>query len=99
MADVPVRSIAKGIKVAGPSYGNVSYGPSAQVDFLWATQTHLPAIDADSPTDPANEVAGGMIGVMFGPDGTTITGNPSTDAAGIFVETGGDISGDNGAGD
>jgi len=75
MVDVPVRSVPNGIKVAGPSYGNTFY---AYADFVWATQTHLPAIDT--------EVPGGIIGVMFGPDGTTITGNPRTDAAGIFVD-------------
>ena len=42
MFDVPVRSLPKGIKVAGPSYGNTAYAQNA--DFVWTTQTHLPAI-------------------------------------------------------
>ena len=83
MSDVPVRDLPQGIKVAGPSYG---ISDNAQADFVWATQTHLPAIDADNPLSLSNEVAGGLIGVMFGPDGTTITGNPRTDAVGIFVD-------------
>ncbi len=83
MTDVPVRSLPKGIKVAGPSYGNPNY---ANPDFVWTTQTHLPGIDASNPISMSSEVGGGMIGVMFGPDGTTITGNPRTDAAGIFVD-------------
>jgi len=82
--DVPIRSLPRGIKVAGPSYGNVVLGDKA--DFLWITQTHLPAIDQDNPQAAGSEVPGGIIGVMFGADGTTISVNPRTDAAGLFLD-------------
>ena len=71
--DAPVRSLPAGIKVAAPSY-------LFEEDDVWATQSHLPAIDVN------DEVPGVVLGVMYGPDGTSITGNPQSDASLTWVD-------------
>ncbi|MCH8152535.1 MAG: prepilin-type N-terminal cleavage/methylation domain-containing protein [Planctomycetes bacterium] len=76
--DVPVRSIPAGIKVAAPRYG-----PSADEDNLWITQSHLPTID---PQPGVGEAPGKIIGIMYGPDGTTITRNSQSDSNTSFVD-------------
>ncbi len=85
---IVVRSIPAGIKVAAPRYG-------ADEDFVWNTQSHLPAID---PQAGAGEVRGKLIAIMYGPDGTTITRNSQSDSNQIFVDFNNDglqlISGD-----
>ncbi len=65
--DAPVRTLPRGIKVAAPSYATGN-------DEMWATQSHLPA------TANAQEVAGVIFGVMYGPDGTTISSNAQSDS-------------------
>ncbi len=71
--DAPLRTLPPGIKVAGPSY-------LVGEDHVWATQSHLPAVAT------LNEVPGVVVGVMYGPDGTTITGNPQSDASLIWAD-------------
>jgi len=66
---VPVRSLPRGIKVAAPFYAGGQ-------DEMWATQSHLPATANTNP----QEVAGVIFGVMYGPDGTTISGNAQSDS-------------------
>ncbi len=66
-SDAPVRTLPRGIKVAAPSYATGD-------DEMWATQSHLPA------TVNAQEVAGVIFGVMYGPDGTTISSNAQSDS-------------------
>ena len=63
----PVRTLPRGIKVAAPFYARGD-------DAVWATQSHLPA------TAAFNEVAGVIFGVMYGPDGTTISSNAQSDS-------------------
>ncbi len=72
--DAPVRTLPAGIKVAAPAYSD----PTA-ADHVWATQSHLLAT--------ANgEIPGVVFGVMYAPDGTTISGNPQSDASLIWVD-------------
>lgn len=73
IADVPRRELPAGIKIASPHYGG-------DQDLLWVTGSDLPAIRL------ANEMAGCVIGVMYGPDGTTLTDNPRTDSIRIYVD-------------
>lgn len=73
---VAVRTIPAGIKVAAPRYG-------ADEDFVWNTQSHLPAID---PQAGAGEVRGKLIAIMYGPEGTTITRNSQSDSNQNFVD-------------
>jgi len=73
---IAVRAISTGIKVAAPKYGSDD-------DFLWITQAHLPAIDQNTGN---GEWAGKMIGIMYGPDGTTITRNSQSDSNQVFVD-------------
>ncbi len=71
--DAPVRSLPRGIKVAAPSYATGD-------DEMWATQSHLPATANDL------EVAGVIFGVMYGPDGTTISSNAQSDSDFSWVD-------------
>ncbi len=74
--DVPIRGLSTGIKVAAPSYG-------LNQDDMWVTQTHLPAIDQQAGT---GEWPGGMVGVMYGPDGTTLSRNSQSDSNRTWVD-------------
>lgn len=78
---VAPRRLPAGIKIAGPAYGMSINGPN--VDDVWLTQSHLPAINQSSG---AGEVGGNMLAVMYAPDGSTITRNPVNDAARSFVD-------------
>ena len=71
--DAPVRTLPRGIKVAAPSYATGD-------DEMWATQSHLPA------TANFLEVAGVIFGVMYGPDGTTISSNAQSDSDFSWVD-------------
>lgn len=71
--DAPVRSLPRGIKVAAPRY-------ALQGDEAWATQSNLPA------TEAGLEVAGVVLGVMYGPDGTTVSNNPQSDSDFLWVD-------------
>ncbi len=68
-----VRSLPAGIKVAAPSY-------AIEQDDVWVTQSHLPA------TVLGREVPGVVFGVMFAPDGTSVTGNAQSDASLIWAD-------------
>lgn len=73
---VPVRVLPEGIKIASPGYGSNS-------DQAWIVTSHLPKINQ---TTGAGEAPGEIIGVMYGPDGTTSTRNTTTDSARLFVD-------------
>ena len=73
--DVRARRLPRGTKVAGPLYRE-------SLDSVWVTQSHLPAIGPEG----SGEVAGQLIGVMYAPDGTTITRNSQTDSNRTFVD-------------
>ncbi len=92
--EVDRRSLPMGIKVAGPQYEIDIFGVAGSVerDQVWVTQSHLPAIDQTSPLGPPNEVPGGIVGVMYAPDGTTITQNPRGDSTGVFIDFNNDQS-------
>ena len=77
--DAPLRTLARGIKVAGPYYSLTGSSTLPNTDYLWTTQSHLPG-------RMAGEAPGEIIGVMFGPDGTTITRNSVGDSARMFVD-------------
>ncbi len=83
-SDAERRRLAVGIKVAGPLYESAVLG--FERDESWVTQSHLPAIDQDSWLGAPNEVPGGIIGVMYAPDGTTISQNPRGDSTAVFVD-------------
>jgi prepilin-type N-terminal cleavage/methylation domain-containing protein len=85
--DVQPRRLPAGLKVAGPYYRDPVEGSGTPgdgvlcgeaVDGLWVTQTHLPAAPA--------EAGGELIGVMYAPDGTTITRNARSDSSGVWVD-------------
>lgn len=80
---VPPRPLPKGIKVAGPRYGQ-------DLDDTWATQPHLPAIDQSNPTSSSSEEPGELIGVMFAPDGTVIYRNSRTNSLRTWFDANGD---------
>ena len=69
--EVPVRRLPPGIKLAAPSY-------VIDQDTTWFTQTHLPLA--------ATEILGVMLGVMYGPDGTTLSQNPHSDSSYLWVD-------------
>jgi prepilin-type N-terminal cleavage/methylation domain-containing protein len=70
---VPVRALPVGVKVACPAY-------DANEDLRWVTQAHLPA------TLSENEVPGVVLGVMYGPDGTTLAQNLGSDSDYLWVD-------------
>jgi hypothetical protein len=75
LPDVPVRALPSGIKVAAPRYADGR-------DEEWVTQSHLPATRlASNPEQP-----GRLIGVMYGPDGTTLTANSRSDSTRTWVD-------------
>ncbi len=92
IADVPVRSLPAGIKVAGPRFDPIAevdgFDATAWTDFVWDTQVHLPAVEQDPSNfmNPRNEVAGRIIGIMFASDGTTISTNSRSDSDWLFVD-------------
>ncbi len=82
------RRLPRGIKVAAPGYQTGAdelavANPSNPDTWPWITQPHLPRIHQE--TD-AGDPFGGLIGVMFAPDGTTTTRNAQTDSHFIFVD-------------
>ncbi|MHC4415515.1 MAG: pilus assembly FimT family protein [Planctomycetota bacterium] len=68
--DVPVRSLPRGAKIAGPSYAD-------ETDTAWLVTTEL--------TRP-REALGQIVGVMYGPDGTTLAENPANDSDFFFID-------------
>ena len=79
--DVPIRVLPKGVKVAGPAYSDSLYGD--EEDFTWVTQTHFPE---RHPVWGSNEVPGVALGVMYGPDGATMSQNPDSDSDFIWAD-------------
>ncbi len=76
ISDTPIRSLPAGIKVAAPLY-------AADRDDVWGTQSHLPAINQQTGQ---GERPGGMIGVMYGPDGATLSSNSQSDSTRTWVD-------------
>ena len=83
---VAVRRLPRGIKVAGPMYAESfdfidtdgdGVNDSGNLDSFWSTQAQLPAI---------SEPAGRLIGIMFSPDGTTISVNAQSDATASYID-------------
>jgi prepilin-type N-terminal cleavage/methylation domain-containing protein len=73
---VPSRSLPRGIKVAGPFYGD-------DLDSIWLATSHLPRINQSTGN---GEAPGEVIGVMFAPDGTAVTRNSATDCVRFFID-------------
>ena len=85
------RRLPRGIKVAAPLYGSgadeaISAGAATAV---WTTQPNLPTINQATG---AGEWPGGLIGVMYGPDGATVSRNSQTDSHRAFVDFNSDFS-------
>ena len=88
-----VRRLPRGIKVSGPMYVEsstlITLDDGTQIgdlDSYWSTQAQLPSINQQTPLDNTSEPAGRLIGVMFSPDGTTITVNAQSDATASFID-------------
>jgi prepilin-type N-terminal cleavage/methylation domain-containing protein len=79
VSNASVTRLPRGIKVAGPLYADDS-------DELWVTQSQLTAINqsqgygAAGGQSPTPAQAGEIIGIMYAPDGTTMTHNPLSDS-------------------
>jgi len=74
--DIVPRPLPSGIKVAAPKYGTGE-------DTIWLTQPHLPQINQATGS---GEPFGAIIGVMYAPDGSTISRNPQTDSHFMFID-------------
>lgn len=89
---VAVRRLPRGIKVAGPMYAestgilDVDGTDAGDLDSFWSTQAQLPAINQSNPTDDKSEPSGRLIGIMFSPDGTTISVNSQSDATASYID-------------
>ncbi|MHC4826970.1 MAG: prepilin-type N-terminal cleavage/methylation domain-containing protein [Planctomycetota bacterium] len=73
VSDVPIRSLPPRVKVAGPAYAD-------DRDDLWLVMTEL--------TRP-NEPLGQLVGVMYGPDGSTLLGNSANDSDYFWIDLNG----------
>jgi prepilin-type N-terminal cleavage/methylation domain-containing protein len=77
--DVPARALPRGIQVACPLYGLVIQEyPGRENDTVWVTQTYLPNQPVEAP--------GQLVGVMYAPDGSTITRNSQNDSSSPWVD-------------
>lgn len=89
---VAVRRLPRGIKVAGPMYADsttlidVNGTQAGDLDSYWSTQAQLPSINQLNPLDNNSEPAGRLIGIMFSPDGTTISVNAQSDASASYID-------------
>ncbi|MCH7602109.1 MAG: prepilin-type N-terminal cleavage/methylation domain-containing protein [Planctomycetes bacterium] len=89
---VAVRRLPRGIKVAGPMYADsttlidVNGTQAGDLDSYWSTQAHLPSIIQSRPLDDKSEPAGRLIGIMFSPDGSTISVNAQSDASASYID-------------
>lgn len=82
--DVPIRELPSGINVAAPRYEAAADGTQ---DDAWVTQSYLPATDSsNNPNIGTPEVSGAMIGVMYGPEGTTISRISQSDGDRVWVD-------------
>jgi prepilin-type N-terminal cleavage/methylation domain-containing protein len=68
--DVPIRSLPARVKVAGPAYAD-------DADDQWLVMTEL--------TRPA-EAFGQLVGVMYGPDGSTLLVNSANDSDFYWID-------------
>ena len=76
VAEVPIRSLPAGIKVAGPDYA--AYADDTEnTDDQWLVMTEL--------TRPG-EALGQLVGVMYAPDGTTLLTNPANDSDFFWID-------------
>jgi prepilin-type N-terminal cleavage/methylation domain-containing protein len=80
--DAPVRTLPRGIKVAAPLYGVLDPDVDDPRDGTWTTQPHLPL----TRLSPPREVAGSLLGVMYGPDGTTLSSNSQSSSDLIWAD-------------
>ena len=71
LPDVPIRLLPDGIKIAGPDY-------AANADGDWLVMTDLSRQPGEGP--------GPIVGVMYGPDGTTLLSNSATDSDFAWVD-------------
>ena len=81
---IPSRPLPEGIKVAGPAYRQSVSGEFR--DDVWLTQSHLPLNDQVTPLTGTGEWSGALIGVMYAPDGSTITRNSQSDSDSAWVD-------------
>jgi type II secretory pathway pseudopilin PulG len=89
--NITPRRLPRGIKVASPLYGSgvdENLNPTANTQ-IWATQPNLPTINQE---DGIGEPPGALIGVMYGPDGATVSRNSQTDSHRIFVDFNNDFA-------
>lgn len=89
---IAIRRLPRGIKVAGPMYLestaflDVNGAQAGDLDSYWSTQAQLAGINQLSPLDNTSEPAGRLIGIMFNPDGTTVSVNAQSDASASFID-------------
>lgn len=76
VSGVANRVLPHSITIASPQYG-------LDLDSQWVNLSNLSKINQQSG---AGEAPGVVIGVMYAPDGTTITRNTATDASRFFVD-------------
>ena len=89
MPDVATRSLPPGVKVAAPFYA-ISSSSNPEADFRWVTQ---PELRFTNPAATPHEISQGrLIGVVYGPDGTVVTGLASS--SGIYGQSYVDFDGD-----
>jgi len=85
------RRLPRGIKVASPLFGTgddeTINGPASQA--VWVTQPNLPTINQSTGV---GEPPGGLVGVMYGPDGNTMSRNAQTDSHRMFVDFNNDFA-------
>lgn len=87
--DMPIRIMPKGIKVAGPMFGESTSMVTTDADFRddnWATQAQLTAIDQSNHLSNNSEPAGRIIAIMFNPDGTPVSANPASGSNASFID-------------
>ena len=86
--DMSVRTLPRGIQVAGPFYRDPNWFTTPGIvcgrecDMVWITQSYLPRHGNIS----GDESRGELIGVMFAPDGRTITYNTQNDSTGAWID-------------
>jgi len=73
--NIKVRTLPKGIGIAGPAY-------STGDDSLWWVPTYLPAVSVD----PDGEAKGEMLGVLYSPEGRVVVRNAESAADRIWVD-------------
>lgn len=77
-----VKTLPPGIRVAGPTYEAVGAPTDGQDDY-WYVPTNLSAHNKNG--ESAGRGAA-LVGIMYGPDGTTLTRNSKSDSDRVFVD-------------